>query len=200
MKAALYVRVSTDDQSIEGQLHDLKGLASARGWEPVIYRDEGRTGTNTDRDGYRDMMKAAKQGKVGVVAVWKLDRLGRSVLQLVGDMEQLKAWGVDLVSVRDDIDTTTPMGRAMFGIIAVFAQLERDNISERTRAAYRAKKANAENIGKKVRWGRPAAKIPTEVIGMVMNGTKSEREIAEACGVSRHVVKKARALVGNGGA
>lgn len=196
--AAVYLRVSTDDQDEENQRADAVRLCEARGWKPSFYIDHGLSGRTTDRAEYRRMMKDAKGGRLSAVVVWKLDRLGRSVRQLVGDMDNLGAWGVDLVSVQDPIDTTSAFGRAMFQLAAVFAELEANIISERTRSAYLARKARAKNLGRKVRWGRKAAEVPPECVAAAGAGM-SARAISAEFGVSRRVAGYAVEMARNGG-
>lgn len=190
MKAAAYLRVSTDEQTVENQRADVLALCEARGWAPVWFTDEALSGKTTDRPAYLEMMKAARQGKIKAVVVWKFDRLGRTVRQLVTDLDDFSAWGVALVSCRDNVDTTTPMGRAMFGIIAVLAQMERDSISERTRAAYGRKKARAENLGQKVAWGRREVPVNPEAVALAAAGVKAAA-IARELGISRRQAGKA---------
>lgn len=197
MKAAVYLRVSRDDQDEENQRADCVRLAEARGWTPVFFVDHGKTGGNTERDAYQSMMADARRGKLQAVVVWKLDRLGRTVRQLIDDFDHLKAWGVELVAARDPVDTTTAFGKAMFQIIAVFAELERGQISERTIAAYETKKARAENLGQKVKWGRKANDIPQALIDDLAAGM-SKRAAAAKHGVSRRMADNAAKVARKG--
>lgn len=138
MKVALYPRVSSHEQvegySIGEQIDRLTKYCEAMGWEVYkIYTDPGYSGGNTDRPGLQEMLKDIKAGKVDKVVVYKLDRLSRSqkdTMMLIED--EFLAYGVDFVSMSENFDTSTPFGRAMIGILAVFAQLERENIKERT--------------------------------------------------------------------
>lgn len=198
MKAACYLRVSRSDQDVENQRPDLVRLCEYRGWEPVFFLDEGISGGTTERPAYQEMLREARRGRFKAVVVWKLDRLGRSVLQLIQDLESLNAWGVELVSFQDSIDTTTPMGKAMFQITAVFAEMERSNISERTKAAYRRKKAKAENLGKQVKWGRNRAEVPGEAVELAREGV-SANQIHKRLGISRRVAGYAVEAARNGG-
>lgn len=137
-KAALYVRVSTPHQekegySIEEQKMKLKSFATAKDYEVVnIYVDGGISGAKIDRPALQEMIEDIENGKIDVVLVYKLDRLSRSqknTMYLIEDVF-LKN-NVDFISMQESFDTTTPFGRAMIGILSVFAQLERDNIAER---------------------------------------------------------------------
>ena len=138
MKVALYPRVSSVEQaegySIGEQIERLTKYCEAMGWEIYkIYTDPGYSGGNLDRPGLQKMLKDIRAGKVGKVVVYKLDRLSRSqkdTMMLIED--EFLSNGVDFVSISENFDTTTPYGRAMIGLLAVFAQLERENIKERT--------------------------------------------------------------------
>ena len=138
LKVAIYVRVSTQEQAKEGysiqeQIDRLTKYCEAMGWEVYkIYTDPGFSGADTKRPGLQAMIKDIKRGRVNKVVVYKLDRLSRSqkdTLNLIED-EFLKT-GVDFVSMSENFDTSTPFGRAIVGILAVFAQLEREQIKER---------------------------------------------------------------------
>lgn len=197
MKVGCYLRVSTDDQDEENQRLDLERLCAARGWIPVWFADHGRSGKTTERDAYQSMMAEARAGRIKAVVVWKFDRLGRTVRQLVTDLDDLNGWGCSLVSAHDAVDTTTTMGRAMFGIIAVFAQMERDQISDRTKAAYNAKKAKAASLGRKPVWGRRAEPVNPAAVAMARDGAKAY-SIAKALGISRRQAEKAVESARNG--
>lgn len=138
IQVALYPRVSSHEQvegySIGEQIERLTKYCEAMEWEIYkIYTDPGYSGGNTDRPGLQEMLKDVRAGKVQKVVVYKLDRLSRSqkdTMLLIED--EFLAHGVDFVSMSENFDTSTPFGRAMIGILAVFAQLERENIKERT--------------------------------------------------------------------
>lgn len=132
-----YARVSTENQlenySIEEQTDRLKAYCAAKGWSlRKLYVDGGFSGGNTNRPALQQMLTAIRQGGVDAVVVYKLDRLSRSqkdTLTLIED--ELIAHGTDFVSINENFDTSTPLGRAMIGILSVFAQLEKDQITER---------------------------------------------------------------------
>jgi site-specific DNA recombinase len=139
IKVALYPRVSSQEQADEGysigeQIERLTKYCEAMDWTIFkIYTDPGYSGANTDRPGLQNMIADVRDGKVDKVVVYKLDRLSRSqkdTMLLIED--EFLAHGVDFVSMSENFDTSTPFGRAMIGILAVFAQLERENIKERT--------------------------------------------------------------------
>lgn len=138
IKVAIYPRVSTQEQAKEGysigeQIERLTKYCEAMGWEVYkVYTDPGYSGADTNRPGLQSMLKDIRRGRVDKVVVYKLDRLSRSqkdTLELIED-EFLKN-GVDFVSMSENFDTSTPFGRAIVGILAVFAQLEREQIKER---------------------------------------------------------------------
>ena len=138
IKVALYPRVSTQEQARDGysvgeQIERLKMYCEAMGWDVYkTYTDAGYSGGNIDRPGLQDMIQDVKDGKIDKVLVYKLDRLSRSqkdTLELIEDV--FLANNTDFVSMSENFDTSTPFGRAMIGILAVFAQLEREQIKER---------------------------------------------------------------------
>lgn len=139
--AALYTRVSTLDQAREGyslgaQKAALEEWAAAHGYIPVLYADEGISGKDiSHRPAIRRLLADVEAGKIAVVAVWALSRLTRSVPDLYAVWQQLDRYGVGLVSYTESFDTGTPTGRAMLGLLGVFAQMEREMTAERVQAA-----------------------------------------------------------------
>jgi len=136
-RAALYVRVSTDHQSVENQVRELREVAERRGWSVVeVYRDAGISGAKgrDQRPGLDAMLKDASRRKFDVVMAWAIDRLGRSLKDLLGTIDHLKEVGVDLYLDQQNIDTTTPTGRLLFQITGAFGEFERSMIQQRVRA------------------------------------------------------------------
>jgi DNA invertase Pin-like site-specific DNA recombinase len=136
-RAAIYVRVSTDKQTIENQLRELRQIAERRGWEVVHeYRDAGISGAKSReaRPGLDQMLKDAQRRQFDVVMAWAIDRLGRSLIDLLSTIQALEACGVDLYLDQQSIDTTTPAGRLMFQITGAFAEFERSIIRRRVLA------------------------------------------------------------------
>jgi DNA invertase Pin-like site-specific DNA recombinase len=136
-RAALYVRVSTDRQTVENQIGALAKVASARGWQIVeTFRDEGISGAKgrKDRPGLNEMLKQAQRGKFDVVMAWAIDRLGRSLVDLLQTIESLKACNVDLYLDQQSIDTTTPAGKLVLQMCGAFAEFERSMLQARIHA------------------------------------------------------------------
>jgi DNA invertase Pin-like site-specific DNA recombinase len=135
--AAIYVRVSTDKQTVENQVRELRQIAERRGWEVVAqYSDAGMSGSKgrDDRPGLDQMLKDAQRRRFDVVMAWAIDRLGRSLIDLLGTIQALEACGVDLYLDQQSIDTTTPAGRLMFQVTGAFAEFERSMIRQRINA------------------------------------------------------------------
>jgi DNA invertase Pin-like site-specific DNA recombinase len=149
-RAALYARVSTDEQSTGMQLDDLRRLAEHRGWKIAgEYIDQGISGAKASRPDLDRLMGDARAGKLDVVAVWRFDRFARSTQHLLAALEEFRAVGVDFVSVRESIDTSTPMGRMVFTMVAAVAELERELIRERVIAGIRRAQAQGRHVGRK---------------------------------------------------
>lgn len=141
-QVAVYIRVSTLDQaregySLEAQEKTLRKWCDERKYEVFdLYADKGISGKDIEhRPDMNRLLKDAKEGKFDIVLFWALSRFTRSVSDLYSTMEKFQKWGVDMVSYTEAFDTSTPMGRAMIGIVGVFAQLERELTSERVSAA-----------------------------------------------------------------
>jgi DNA invertase Pin-like site-specific DNA recombinase len=147
-RAALYARVSTGEQQPENQLAPLRAFATARGWKATEYVDHGVSGARERRLGLDALLQAARRRQVDVVVCTKLDRLARSVRHLVTLGEEFRALGVELVVLDQAVDTTTSGGRALFGMLAVFAEFERDLIRERVIAGVRRARAQGKHLGR----------------------------------------------------
>ena len=141
---AIYLRVSTSSQTTENQLLDLQKGATQNDWDVVgVYTDEGVSGKHgrDKRPQFDALMKDAYQKKFQVIMSWDVSRLGRSLKHLVEFMEDIQAKGIDLFLLQNGIDTTTPSGRAMFGMLSVFSSFEREMISERVKSGLERAKA-----------------------------------------------------------
>lgn len=136
-RIALYTRVSQDSQTTENQRRELIAVAERLGWEIVAeFSDNGISGSKgrEKRPGYDALMKAVARREIDMVASWAVDRLGRSLQHLVTFLTEINAKGVDLYLHQQALDTSTPSGRAMFGMLSVFADFEREMIISRIRA------------------------------------------------------------------
>jgi len=145
---AVYARISTEEQFADAQLHALREYAARRGAEAVEYVDNGISGRRSSRPQLDRMLAAARRREVQAVAVVRLDRLARSLAHMAALGEELRALGVELVSLTEGIDTATPTGRALFGMCGVFAQLEVDLLRERTKAGLAAARRRGRRLGR----------------------------------------------------
>ncbi len=163
LRAAIYLRVSTGEQTVENQRRDLEAAAAQRGWEVVAtYADEGISGSKgrDKRPGLDGMLKDATRGKFDVAMCWAVDRMGRSLPDLIATMQELHGAKVDLFLHQQAMDTTTPAGRAMFGMMGVFAEFERSMIVARVKAGMDRAKAAPRAGAKAI--GRPKVSSDTE--------------------------------------
>jgi DNA invertase Pin-like site-specific DNA recombinase len=150
-RAAIYLRVSTDEQTTENQERALREVAARSGHEIVaVYRDEGISGSKgrDKRPGFDAMHKDASRRKFDIVMAWSVDRLGRSLQDLIGFLSELHSLGIDLTLHQQGIDTTTPAGKAMFQMMGVFAEFERAMIRERVNAGIARAKAGGKHCGR----------------------------------------------------
>jgi DNA invertase Pin-like site-specific DNA recombinase len=168
LRAAIYCRVSSKSQDDALQLYDLEGLCSRSGWAVVsIYRDKisGLT-SSSDRAALRELLVGARQRHFDKVVVWSVDRLGRSMPQLISTLTELNACGVHLVSFRQGIDTSTPMGSMLWQFLGIFAEFEHSIRKERQTAGI----ARAKERG--VKFGRPTISFGkrNEILAMRATG------------------------------
>lgn len=185
MKAGIYARVSTHDQHTLGmQIEAMRKYAKARDWHIEIEITEIGSGAK-DRPKRNELINKAKRRQIDVIIVWKLDRWGRSVNDLFHTLHELNDLGVGFISLTEALDLTTATGRAMAGLLAIFAEFEREILRERVKAGI----AHARGNGKA--HGRPAtAKIKTiEVISMFKMGL-SRSEISRTLGIGRTSVRR----------
>lgn len=150
MKTIVYMRISTEDQSIELQREAImRYLKYKEVSDYQIYQDEGFTGSNNNRPGFKHMLEALKTGDVDTLIVWKLDRITRSLEDLLGLIKTLKELDIGLYSITENIDATNAIGTMMIQILGVFAQFEKNILAERTKAGMAAKKALGVHCGRK---------------------------------------------------
>jgi DNA invertase Pin-like site-specific DNA recombinase len=151
MKAAIYARVSTAHQTTENQLLELRAAAHRMGWTIVAeLTDDGISGSKgrAERPGFDKLFKMTQRKEVDVVMSWSIDRLGRSIQDLVGFMNEVQAAGVDLYIHQQAINTATPAGRMVFGIFSALGEYERELIRERIRAGLARAKAEGKKLGR----------------------------------------------------
>jgi DNA invertase Pin-like site-specific DNA recombinase len=160
MYVGIYARVSTKDQTVDNQISKLKDYAGLRGWVVVdVYSDHAVSGKKKSRPDLDRLRSDVRSGRVNGVLIWKLDRLGRSLMDLIDIANYLRVHNCSLISFENNVDTTTSEGRLMFHLIGAFAEFEAALISERTQLAYERKQSLAKNLGKKPVWGRKNLKF-----------------------------------------
>ena len=151
-RVALYLRVSTSEQTTKNQRRELNVVAKRHGWEVVsVFEDAGISGAKgrDGRPGYDAMMKAITRREIDMVAAWSVDRLGRSLTDLLDFLRELHAKDVDWFLHQQGLDTSTPSGRAMFQMMGVFAEFERAMIRERVLAGLARARAEGKALGRK---------------------------------------------------
>ncbi len=180
------MRVSTEEQSIALQEDAIMRFLNYKGISNIqIYKDEGLSGKDTNRPALKKLLEDCKQGKVELLVVWKLDRLSRSIKDLLGLMETLKEDNVKFASVMEQIDLTNPYGEMSMQILAVFAQFERNIISARTKAGMAIiKKTTGKHMGRK---SLISQTIRDQVITLRKSGA-SYNQIARALSINRSLV------------
>jgi DNA invertase Pin-like site-specific DNA recombinase len=187
-RVAIYVRVSTDKQTIENQLRELRRIAEHRGWKVIQkYRDVGISGAkgHEARPGLDEMLKDAQKRRFDVVMAWAIDRLGRSLIDLLGTIQALEACGVDLYLDQQALDTTTPAGKLMFQITGAFAEFERSMIRQRVNAGLK----RAVDAGKQLGRPRIDAALEKRIQGQLRTG-KGMLKIAIELGVGSGTVQR----------
>jgi len=187
-RVALYCRVSTSGhgQDVGLQLDELRAVSCQRGWNIVgEFIDEGISGAATERPALDAMMEAARLGKLDMVAVWKLDRLGRSLQHLLQLLDELGDLGVGFVSIRDSgIDTTSATGRLMLCLVGAFAAYERELIRERVLAGVRRAQAAGTHCG------RPRVEMDLRPALALLHKGHSVRQVSQILGVARGTLRR----------
>ena len=185
MRAALYARVSThDQQTLFMQLDAMRDYAERRGWDITLEVGEISSGVKK-REKREGILLSARKRDIDVIIVWKLDRWGRSLGGLITELQDLTALGVGFVSVTEALDFTTPSGKAMAGMLAVFAEFERDMLRERVRAGIAHARAKGGNHGRPKTAALKAARV-RELDGKGYNKSEISREL----GISRTSVRR----------
>jgi len=182
---AIYARVSTDKQKVDLQLDELRQFAVRSHWTiHQEYIDQNFTGANTKRPAFQAMMAAARKRKFNLLLVWKLDRLSRSLKDLIVTLDDLNHYGVDFVSYDNNLDTSTPTGKLVFQIVGAVAEFEKEIIRERVIAGLAA----ARNRGKQLGRPRISSDKQTKAIQLHAEGL-SNRKIARDLHVNEGTVR-----------
>ena len=190
-RVALYVRVSTDHQSVRNQEIELQAVAERHGWTVVaVYRDQGISGAKgrDKRPGLDKLLQAVARKEFDMVAAWSVDRLGRSLIDLVGILQEFHAKHVDLYLHQQGIDTTTPSGKAMFQMMGVFAEFERSMIHERVMVGLARARAEGTQLGRPAKVAGNAAMV--KALRAARRAGKSIRTIAREQGVGIGTVSR----------
>lgn len=188
-KVALYIRVSTDKQTTDNQERELRAVADRMGWEIVrVYSDAGISGAKgrDQRPAFDTLCKDAVRRQFDMVMAWSVDRLGRSLQDLVGFLSELHSYRIDLFLHQQGIDTTTPGGKAMFQMMGVFAEFERAMIRERVNSGLSRARAQGKTLG------RPRTDKATEtaIRAALKAGDMGMHKIAAAFGVGTGTVQR----------
>ena len=185
LRAGLYARVSTNDQqTLSMQNRAMREYAARRGWMVVLQVREVNSGA-ARREARERLREAARRREIDLVLVWRLDRWGRSVTDLLATLQELEHLGVGFVSLTEALDLTTPTGRAMAGLLAIFAEFEREVLRERTKAGL----AHARESGKRL--GRPAtAAVHAAEIRKLHRAGVNKSEIARRLQIGRTSVRR----------
>jgi DNA invertase Pin-like site-specific DNA recombinase len=192
MRVAIYCRVSTGEQTIENQERELREIAHRRSWDVVeVFKDEGISGTKgrDKRPGLDALCNAAGRREFDMIMAWSVDRLGRSLQDLVAFLGDIHAQGVDLFLHRQNIDTSTPSGKAMFQMMGVFAEFERAMIRDRVNAGIARARAQGKVFGRPRLDARLEAKIKAELV----DGKAGMLKIAAKHGVGSGTVQRIKA-------
>jgi len=197
-RAALYVRVSTTNRSTRNQAvfeqnpevqeAPLRAMAEQRGWTVTKAYSDRMSGSKSDRPGLNALLRDARRGVFDVVVVWRFDRFARSIEQLVLALAEFRTLGIDFVSSQEALDTSTPMGKAMFTIIGAMAELERNVIRERVVAGLEHARNHGTKSGESI--GRPRAVFDRASVVELRQAGQTWRQIAAALGVSARTVRR----------
>src|SRR3984893_4579627 len=185
MRIGIYARVSTKDQSCELQIRDLRSYCTARGFDLVReYIDIGQSGAKDSRPELNKLMDDARKRQFDVIVVWRFDRFARSTKHLLTALEEFRSLGIQFISYQENVDTSTPLGQALFTIVSAVAQLERDLIRERVSAGIRNARANGKKLG------RPKSGVNLERILELKAEGHSLRQIAAILGVGYGTIRE----------
>src|SRR5512132_249968 len=185
LRAGLYARVSTNDQqTLAMQNRAMREYAARRGWMVALQVREVNSGA-ARREAREKLLEAARRREIDVVLVWRLDRWGRSVADLLATLQELEHLGVGFVSLTEALDLTTPAGRAMAGLLAVFAEFEREILRERVRAGLIHARQNGKRLGRP-----PSVAHQVDHIRRLNRDGLSKSEIARQLRIGRTSVRR----------
>ncbi|MCK6530607.1 recombinase family protein [Myxococcota bacterium] len=187
IRAALYARVSTVNhgQDVGLQLDELRQVGAQRGWTTTDYVDDGVSGTRDSRPALDRMLADAKAGRLDLVAVWRLDRLGRDLRHLLQVIDQLTSWGVGFVSLRDaGLDTTSPSGRLLLQLLGAFSEYEKAAIRERVVAGVRRAQAAGKHCG------RPRKEFDLRPAVALLREGRGLKDVARILRLSRQTLRR----------
>lgn len=194
-RIAIYARVSTDGQTVQNQLRDLQAVTDRLGWTVVaVYNDEGVSGAKgrDQRPGFDRMLKGVARREFDLIAAWSVDRLGRSLQHLVGFLSEINARGIDLYLHTQGLDTSTPAGRALFGMLGVFAEFERAILIDRVKAGIGRAKLQGKHCG------RPRLDpAKAEMIRRLLATGMSMANVAKEAGVGVGTVHRVKQTTGS---
>ena len=191
-RVALYARVSTDAQTTENQLLQLRAVAERHGWTVVTeYVDNGVSGSKgrSERPKFDALLNGVARREFDMIAAWSVDRLGRSLQDLLGFLLELQSKRVDLYLHQQALDTSTPMGKAMFQMCGVFAELERSIIQERVRAGLERARAKGVTLGRP----RTDPKVEAKIRQLAAKGM-GKGKIARTLGIGVSVTQRVLAI------
>jgi putative DNA-invertase from lambdoid prophage Rac len=184
-RVGLYARVSTNDQqTLAMQNRAMREYAARRGWTIALQVREVNSGA-AKREAREKLLEAARRREIDVVLVWRLDRWGRSVTDLLATLQELEHLGVGFVSLTEALDLTTAAGRAMAGMLAVFAAFEREILQERTRAGLAHARGNGQRLGRPITAG-----LQADEIRKLYRADVSKSEIARRLQIGRTSVRR----------
>src|ERR1700722_4462006 len=184
MRIGIYARVSTKDQSCEMQLRDLRTYCAARAFDLVReYVDVGQSGAKDSRPELNILMDDARKRQFDAIVVWRFDRFARSTKHLLTALEEFRSLGIQFISYQENVDTSTPLGQALFTIVSAVAQLERELIRERVSAGIRNARANDKKLG------RPKTLVDRAQVLQLREQGQSLQQIATNLGIGYGTVR-----------
>jgi DNA invertase Pin-like site-specific DNA recombinase len=186
--AGIYLRCSTKSQETEMQEVELSEYVSRRGWEYKIYRDTGQSGAKESRPALDSLLSDVRKRRVDVLVVWALDRLARSLKQLLSIAEECRSLGVDLVALKQNVDTTLPAGRLTFQVLGAVAEFEREMLRTRVKAGLEMARRNGKRLGRPALRRFDSTEV-TEIRRLRKAGT-SVRSLAIRFGTTQYIVGK----------